>query len=230
MKRLAICGLASAVAIACLGLSMPASATSQTIDLGQVFTGTTPTGPAPWLIATFTYTPGSNQGTLVLGSHLGSGGFLQGGGVAGWAFYLSGNTLSVNSCSGACAASVSSSPGSGPVKGTFNLGFNWGSGSRFDGSDMATYSLTFGSALGSVSPFAANTDGWFSFAHVQGLNVPGCAESGFIVSGTGAVKSDEICGSATPPPVSVPEPAGLGILGLGTLMLGVFVGLRRRWS
>jgi len=76
----------------------------------------------------------------------------------------------------------------------------------------AIYDLTFDSAL-SGDPFVANGDGWSSVAHVQGIGPSG--DSGWIVAGG---------------PVVVPEPAELGLFGVGALVIGLFAGLRRRWS
>lgn len=235
MKTRAILGSVALAAAAWLGLASPAFATVQTINLNQVFTGYIPDGPAPWLSATFTYDPGSTTGTLVLTSHLHDADFVQGdSGVTGWGFYLSGNSLAHWNCSGVCADFISTSTlNSGPVKGPgkngwgFNFGFGWDTGNRFDGTDSAIYQLTFANALTSTSPFAANAGGWNSYAHVQGL-VGGC--SGYIVSGTGTLgEQDGPCTDPTPPQ-NVPEPAGLGMFGLGAMLVGLFIGLRRRYA
>jgi len=83
---------------------------------------------------------------------------------------------------------------------------------RSGAGDSAIYDLTFDSAL-SGDPFVANGDGWSSVAHVQGIGPSG--DSGWIVAGG---------------PVVVPEPAELGLFGVGALVIGLFAGLRRRWS
>ena len=75
MKKRVIFGLMSAAAIALFVHAGGASAT--TISVDQVFTGATPDGSPPWLVATFTQT-GSNTGTLTLTSHLNGTDFLQG--------------------------------------------------------------------------------------------------------------------------------------------------------
>src|SRR5579875_3817196 len=188
--------------------ALPAHATpiTTTINLDTVYTGNTPDGPAPWLTATFVFTPGSNS-------------------VTGWGFYLGDTPTSLNCTMGTCANSVlTSSLNSGPVPGGFNLGFGWKSNNRFDGSDTATYTLTFADMLTS-SPFMANESNWFSYAHVQGIT-NGC--SGFIVAGDGTVNNPGgRCG--TKPPPSVPEPAGLGMFGLGLLLIGLLAGAGSRW-
>ncbi|HEY9112347.1 MAG TPA: hypothetical protein VIM92_11315 [Rhodanobacteraceae bacterium] len=228
MKKRAIFGFMSAAAIALFTLATPAVAVpvSQTINLDQVFTGNTPDGPAPWLTATFTYDVGSTTGTLVLQSNLSDSDFVQGAmGVTGWGFNIDQTLASFNCTSGTCADTVlTSGVNSGPVPGGFNLGFGWTSQNRFDGSDTATYLLTFDSALDGTSPFVANGSGWLSFAHIQGITGD-C--SGFIVSGTGTLGTSE-----GPCHVVVPEPEALGSLGmfgLGALLIGVFLGMRRRY-
>lgn len=232
-------GLMSAAVLAVCALSAPslAMATTQTIDLDKVFTGTVPNGTAPWLVATFDYTDGSDTGTLTLTSHLTDGNFLQGGTgkITGWNFFLNdGFSLVDSSCLGICADSTRTSlkaiGPNGPNGGTgsFNLGFGWLSGNRFDGGDVATYTLTFADPLNG-DPFGANSLGWLSVAHVQGINVPGCADSGWIVSGAnGQNAGSDVCGG-TPPPHNVPEPGALGMFGLGVLLIGGFLGWRRRY-
>lgn len=226
MKKSVLMGLISTAVAALFAVATPTFATpvTQTMDVGQLFTGATPNGDGPWLTATFMYDNdgSSNVGTLVLYSNLIDGNFLQGGngnGVMGWGFNLVGNTLTGSSCtSGTCAAKVSTGGvNSASVKGGFNLGFGWTSRNRFDAIDTAIYSLTFADML-TASPFMANSDGYLSFAHVQGITGGGDS-SGFIVNGGG-----------TPPVNPVPEPAVLGMFGLGVLVLGMFVGLRRRFS
>ncbi|HET7299153.1 MAG TPA: PEP-CTERM sorting domain-containing protein [Oleiagrimonas sp.] len=200
----------------------PAFATpiTQNLGMGQVFTGATPNGDAAWLSAVFMYDDdgSSHVGTLVLYSHLTDDNFLQGGNgnsVMGWGFNLDGNTLMSYDCtSGTCADQVSlSGINAGPVDGGFSLGFGWTSQNRFSANDTATYTLTFADAL-TASPFIVNDDGFLSFAHVQGI-IGGNDSSGFIV--------DDLVHP-------VPEPAALGMFGLGALVLGVFVSLRRRYS
>lgn len=227
MKKQAGFAFVLAAAFGLFATATPALATpvTQTINLNQVYTGFTPDGPPPWLTATFTFDPGSTTGTLVLQSDLSASGFVQGAnGVTGWGFFLSGNSVTGSSCAGVCANTFSTSTlNSGPVPGGFNLGFGWTSKNRFDGSDVATYTLMFGSAL-NTSPFVANGSGWLSYAHIQGIAPNSC--SGYIVSGTGTLGSGSgPCGTH-----HVPEPGSLGMLGLGTLLVGLFIGLRRRYS
>lgn len=217
MRKRVIFGWMSAAAIALLVQAGTAFAT-QTINVDQVYTGATPDGSPPWLVATFSAT-GSNTGTLTLTSNLTGTDFLQGlensSAAVGWAFYVDQSISGMTCASGNCANSNSGFDAggfnTGPVGGTFNLGFGWGPRNRFGAGDSAVYDLTFTNAL-SGDPFGPNSDGWWSVAHVQGIGPNG--DSGWIVSGT---------------PVSVPEPAELGLFGVGALLVGLFAGLRRRW-
>ena len=218
-----------ALALAAM-IGAPAHATpiSSTLNLDTVYTGNIPDGPAPWLVATFTSSTGSTTGTLTLTSKLGSPDFVQGlnneMGTVGWAFFLNQSLAGINCASGVCADNGSLFGGSydsGPVPGPFNLAFGWSSGNRFDGIDSAVYDLTFSSAL-TGNPFVENAGGWSSVAHVQGISGNDC--SGWIVSGTG-----DGADGGSPCTHTVPEPAGLGVFGLGVLLVGLFVGLRRRW-
>ena len=235
MKKQAGLGIVLAATVALFATATPAFATpiTQTIDLNQVHHGYQPAGPAPWLTATFSYDVGSNTGTLVLTSHLGDG-FVQGAnGITGWGFYLSGNTvdLASSTCAGVCADTFTSSVHDGAsIEGDFNLGFGWTSQNRFDGTDTATYTLMFDNALGASSPFVVNSGGWYSYAHVQGMTPNSC--SGWIVSGTGNIdptKNEGLCDGGTPP-TNVPEPGALGMFGLGVLLIGGFLGWRRRYA
>jgi hypothetical protein len=198
-----------------------------------VFTGNTPDGMAPWLTATFSSEKGSTTGTLTLTSHLSASDFVQGlnskKSTIGWAFYLDQSLASITCASGTCAdnnALFGGSYNAGPVPGTFNLAFGWSSGNRFQAGDSVVYDLTFASVL-TDNPFAANGSDWWSVAHVQGIGSGGSC-SGWIVSGDGSGASGSGPCDGTPPPHNVPEPAGLGMFGIGVLLIGLFLGLRRR--
>ena len=215
-------------------VALPASATptpiSVTINLDTVYAGNTPDGLAPWLTASFTST-GSSTGTLTLMSNLSSTDFLQGlnnsNSTVGWAFYLNQALYVINCTSGTCADNnvfFGGSYNSGPVPGGFNLAFGWSSGNRFASGDSAVYDLTFANSL-TGNPFVKNANGWSSVAHVQGI-YPNC--SGWIVSGDGTGANGDGPCTGTPPP-TVPEPGVLGMFGLGVLLIGLFVGLRRYW-
>lgn len=231
--------LAAALAF---GVIAPAQSTptpiSTTIGLSTVYTGNTPdngTITGPWLTAIFTSTTGSTTGTLKLVSDLSSTDILQGlnssHGTIGWAFYLNQSLASLTCTSGTCAdngALFGGSYNTGPVHGgTFNLAFGWSSGNRFAAGDSAVYDLTFANAL-TGNPFGPNGSDWWSVAHVQQIS-GACGDSGWIVYGTGSGASNAgPCGGGTPPPHNVPEPAALGMFGFGVLLIGLFIGLRRR--
>ena len=233
MKTRAVFGSILVAAVAWLGLSTPAFATVQTIDLGTVYTGYTPDGAPWWLQATFTYDGSSDTGTLDLTANLQDADFVGSGGFNGLGFNLAGNTLSsVSFVSGTQASSVNTNSYTAPPAGmgTFNLNFQWNAMNRFNGSDTAEYTLTFADML-TASPFVANADGWTAYAHVQGItNAAGGATcSGWIVNddGTGTVGAQSgMCGGTTH---NVPEPGVLGMFGLGVLLIGGFLGWRRRY-
>lgn len=228
-KMLLAALLALATAIA---LPVHATPISTTIQLGTVYTGDIPDGSAPWLTATFTSDTGSTSGTLTLTSNLSDSDFLQGlnnsHSTVGWAFFLDQSLASISCSSGTCAnnALFGGSYNSASVPGVFNLAFGWPSQQgRFESGDTAVYALTFASPL-SDSPFAANGSGWWSVAHVQGITGPGSC-SGWIVAGTGGVLASGPCSQIPIQPV--PEPAELGVFGLGLLLIGLFLGVHRRW-
>ena len=119
-KKRRIFGLISAAALALFLQAGPVSASPITISLDQVFTGATPDGSPPWLVATFNKT-GSNTGTLTLTSNLTSPDFLQGlnssSGTVGWAFFLNQSLSAISCSSGTCA-----NGNSGFDAGGFNTG------------------------------------------------------------------------------------------------------------
>ena len=223
MKRIIPTLLLGLVAAA----SMQAYATPilTTIQLNTVFTGATPDGSPPWLTATFTSSTGSSSGILTLTSHLSGTDFLQGlnspKGALGWGFYLNTGIASVtcssspgNNCTTKALSGGSYNAGS--LGKNWNLAFGWPVKNRFVSGNTAVYDITFISAL-MGSPFVVNPDpkaaGALSVAHVQGIS-----------TGTGS----SWIGTGMIPPTNVPEPAVLGMFGLGTLLIGLFAGLRRR--
>lgn len=234
MKKISVF-LLFTVALA-FGVAAPALSTpiTTTINLGTVYAGNTPDGTPPWLTATFTSSTGSTTGTLTLTSHLSASDFLQGlnskKSTVGWAFYLNQSLVSLTCESGGtCAdnnALFGGSYNAGPVPGTFNLAFGWSSKNRFVAGSSAIYDLTFMSSL-TGNPFGPNGGNWWSVAHVQGITGE-C--SGWIVSGDGSGASGSGPCTRTPPPRNVPEPAGLGVFGIGLLAIGLFLGLRRRMA
>ena len=195
---------------------LPVYAGMMTINLNSVFTGATPSGPAPWLQATFAYNVGDTSGTLVLNSLLKDGDFLQGSkngnGTTGWAFYLDPLVQSASCTNGNCAdlVQIQNSVNTGPTGlGNYNLGFNWDPKGRFVAGDSATYDLMFSSPLSS-SPFIANDNGFMSAAHIQGIGTAG--SSSWVTDG----------------PTDVPEPSQLSVLLIGLLGFGGVLYARRR--
>ncbi|MDE2154526.1 MAG: PEP-CTERM sorting domain-containing protein [Xanthomonadaceae bacterium] len=238
MKRFLVLGSLATAAMASMpalagvhpggGTSAPISAT---IDVDKVFAGSLPDGVAPWLTAKFASDQGSRSGTLTLSSNAYGPDFLQGlnssRSTIGWAFYLNQTVTGITCTSKTCADNgafwKAGGFNSGPVPGVFNLAFGWSSGNRFQSGDSLVYDLTFASPL-TGDPFVLNGSDWLSAAHVQGI-VGGC--SGWIVSGTGAAQGGSPC---ITDPVRVPEPAELGVFGLGLLLMGLLVSLRRRYN
>lgn len=211
-----------------------ATPVTQTINLDQVFTGPTPSGTAPWLVATFQFDPGTSgtdTGTLTLTSYLSDGNFVQGGsGATGWRFNLGNIGLTGSDCTAGNCGTLDTSVKGGPGGlGSYDFGYSWTESSRFDGSDTATYTLTFDSVF-TTSPFTANDSGWISAAHIQGIPLGNGTCSAWIVDagdGTGTLVGGG-CGSGGT--TDVPEPGVLGLFGLGVLLIGGFVTWRRRCS
>ena len=211
----------------------------ETINLNQVYTGYIPDGSAPWLTATLG--AGSSGLVLTLTSSLTGSDFLQGlqgknaNGAIGWAFNFNGDITGIScdsSLSSNCASTVEhgGSYNAGPVPGTFNLAFGWDSGNRFQYGDTAVYDITLGAPPSSslaaaptqTSLYITNNPGWYSVAHIQGINQT-C--SGWVVGGNGTgADGGQICSSA-----NVPEPPEPSIMLLGMAMLGGLY-LRRRLS
>lgn len=215
--------------------SLPTYATpiSTTIELGTIFTGTTPSGSSPWLTATFTFdTDSPTAGTLVLTSQLHSSDFV-GGPNIGWGFHLNSGISTIACTTGNCADNVFSAGNynAGPLKKDWNLAFEWLAGDRLVSGNSAIYDITFSHAL-TGSPFGTNTDpkgkvgGWLSVAHVQGISAADC--SGWIVAGAGQGAQGDDGKCARPTITNVPEPSVLGMFGFGALMIGLSVGRRRR--
>jgi len=232
MNRIPTLAGMALTALMALPLQVAATPISTSIALDTVFSGNTPDGPAPWLIAEFTSAVGSNTGTLVLSSHTGGPDFIQGlnsqQSTVGWAFYLnqalspSGAACTAGTCADNGASYKAGGFNTGPVPGLFNLAFGWSQSNRFMIGDSATYALTFASPL-TGNPFVENASHWSSVAHIQGI-ADDC--SGWIVSGNGTGAE----GSGPCRSVTVAEPGALGMLGLGLLFGGLLLGLRRRYS
>lgn len=221
-------------ALLLLPMQVAATPVTTSVDLNTVFTGNTPDGAAPWLHADFTFSAGSETGTLTLSSMAGDADFVQGlqnaKGAVGWAFYFNQVISSVKCTSSLCAADYAlyfgqgKSANAGAVKGDFNLAFGWSSGNRLEAGDSVTYELTFKDLL-SGNPLVPNAMGWSSVAHIQGIT-GGC--SGWVVAGNGTVGDGGTPCITTL--VQVPEPGDLGLFGFGLLAAGLLCSMRRRYN
>lgn len=210
----------------------------QTITLGTVYSGNLPTGAGPWLTARL-YAPSvdDTSADLTLTAGLGGADTVLGesgsNDLAGWSFYFGQAITSIAFVGGTPASSVlyGYDFSTGTVPGAFNLGFGWSAGSGFGPGDIATYDISFAAPFSAVAgdTIVANADGWLSAAYVQ--NIGGASCSAWIVAGNGrGADGSSPCMSTPPPQPNVPEPSGLGMFGLGALLLGGFVGLRRRMA
>jgi hypothetical protein len=217
----------------------PAEAGTLQFDLSFVFSGNTPTGPAPWLRAIFRDGADCLGGACAAGtvqlqvfSLLTAGQF-----VTEWGFNSpaltsitfnaaqSSGTFNTNfSCAmgNACILPYSSNAYQADGDGLYDFGFVFDSGppgDRFNESDIAVFTITgAGITAASFNLLSAPAGGHGPFvtaAHVQGIP-GGC--SGWIadnspVTGTGS--SDGPCTT------TVPEPSSLLLLGAGLASLGL---------
>jgi len=102
--------------------------------------------------------------------------------------------------------------------------------------DVGNFSLTFtatvtggtfdGQSVFSVFSPISNATG--SFISFEGLDASGYSEQPCCDIHSGAITGDLANIALGTPPASVPEPAALGVFGFGLLLIGWFVGMRRR--
>lgn len=96
---------------------------------------------------------------------------------------------------------------------------------------VGNFSVTF-TAMWNGQPiysvFSPTTNATGTFVGWEGLDPNGWSENPLYDVHTGSLTGVLANIYVGTPPTGVPEPGALGMFGLGTLMLGLFVGLRRR--
>lgn len=121
-----------------------------------------------------------------------------------------------------CGSSSGCAPGGGPQwyaqVGNFGLTFT----------AIISGGAYNGQAIFSVFSPTSNATG--SFVSFEGLDAAGFSEQPCCDVHSGSVTGTLANIYLGTPPSSVPEPSALGIFGLGTLLIGVLTGLRRRIS
>lgn len=202
-KRITL--IASLLILCSLAIPTNVQAAVYLYSLGTSYSGTAPSGPSPWVTATFTdVAPNAVQ--LQLSTPNLSGTEF----VGGWYFNFDPNAnvsnLTITPTSGAPPGTPTISTGTNAFKadggGYYDIAINFPeSGNRFTANELATYNITSSDSLNAgMFDFASIPSGgngtWYSSAHVQNT---GNGQSAFI--------------GATAPSVSAPEPSTYLIIG-----------------
>lgn len=230
MKKLSI--LVGGLAVAGLAvIAAPANATIATFNLTTEISGATPpagAGPNPWV--QLKIDDGNSAGTIdveIVALNLVGTEFISG-------FYMNFDKP------GLLPSGLSIAPAGGVVPSTipvatddtnanaqfkadgdgfFDIRFDYNNGAFTAGlSSLFTITgagITTDDFVAPSAPGGGNGE-WFAAAHVQGIGATG-NDSGWIAAGPPEVD----------PNIEIPEPASLGIIGMGMMAMG-FVALRRR--
>jgi hypothetical protein len=196
-------------------------------SLGSTFNGSTPTSTPPWLTADFanTATPGTVQLTLTSSLNVSSEFMTQVAFNVDPTILPSSLTITPVSCVTCTLPTVANTtdnaqnlPGGGAQGMGFDVlvSFATAAAGRFNGTDVATFTLASTGLTENSFNFTNSADGLRIAAHVQGIPCvisPTCPEG----TTSGAI-------------TEAPEPDSLALLGAGLLAIGIGITLRRRRS
>ncbi len=196
--------------LAWLLLGFTVYAHALTFDLNYAFSGSSPSGTAPWLTATFADGP-ANTVTLTLQGHLAVNEF-----ISEWSFNISNTSLMPltfaydATSTGPAASTIDQNANSlqADGDGKFDIRLNFptaGSGNRFNDTETVIYTITgTGLTAGLFDDVSATQGGngiYHSAAHVQGID------------------ADPTSGWIGDKPTGVPEPGTLLLIGAGLVGL-----------